>query len=243
MKKIILPFLISACAYTLPPGTTDVQTSGFVLRTYQKLSDDARPVKFYLEGDGYAFNAAGDATSDPTPRGDFMQSLALNDASANVVYLARPCQYVRDPECRVCDWTDARFSEKAVNSAADAIKKIAGARPVILIGFSGGAQIAGLVAVMHPEIRVKKLITISGNLDHPSWTREKNLAPLAGSLDLNNYRAGYKKIPQTHYVGTDDAVIPPRLTTEFAGAENVVIIPGAGHGKGFESIYPLIWKE
>jgi len=250
-KIIILGVLfLSACcarAPLIPPDSfmqKDMTTDTFTLRTYQKLTDPNAAIKIYIEGDGNSFNGWGRPMRDPTPRGEFMRRLAFGDPSPNVVYMGRPCQFVNDPICKKEDWTDARFSAHAVDSMANVIKKIAIDRPVILIGFSGGAQMAGLISVLHSEIHVKKLITIGGNLDHPGWTRNNNLYPLDGSLDLNAYKEEYKKFPQIHYVGTNDDVIPPELTKRFVDdPTRVVEVPDASHGKGFETVYPLIWSE
>ncbi|MCL2629727.1 MAG: alpha/beta hydrolase [Alphaproteobacteria bacterium] len=215
---------------------TDIQTSTFVLRTYQKLECAASEVVVYIEGDGRSFDRRGRPTDDPTPRGDFVRRLAFDDPRPNVVYLARPCQYVNDDVCVVEDWTVARFSKRAVDASAEAIARAAGGRPVVLIGFSGGAQIAGLVAVLHPELNVQKIVTIAGNLDHAEWTRAKNLAPLDGSLDLNDYKDEFMRIPQTHYVGDKDTVIATWITVNFLGGmEDVIVVPGAAHNKGFTS--------
>ena len=85
-----------------------------------------------------------------------MRNLAFGDDSPNVVYLARPCQYVEGTICSSYYWTVARFSSEVVEAEYEAIKKIVGDNPVILIGFSGGAQIAGLVAVSRNVLNVKK---------------------------------------------------------------------------------------
>ncbi|MCL2438930.1 MAG: alpha/beta hydrolase [Alphaproteobacteria bacterium] len=240
-------FLASCAGMVEPPDSYtrhDVKTTAFTLMTYQKITDRQGAVKVYIEGDGRAFDGRGRPTDDPTPRNDFMRMLAFKDTSKNVVYLGRPCQYVNDEMCRQSDWTTARFSDGAVRDSAEAIMRIAEGREVILVGFSGGAQIAGLVAVRHPETNVKKLITISGNLDHAGWTSGKNFAPLNESLDLSSYRKEYLEIPQIHYVGGKDTVIPINLTAGFLGAvAPIVIIPNAGHGTGFEDIYHDIWDE
>ena len=238
----------TACAQTMPPPDEfverDVRTSIFTLRTYQKLTDKNGAVKIYIEGDGHAFDGHGRPTDNPTPRSDFVRRLAFDDPSPNVIYLARPCQYVKDEECDPTDWTGARFSNRAADSAADAILQIAGNRPVILIGFSGGAQIAGLVSVRSPELNVKKIITIAGNLDHAEWTRMKKFPPLNESLDLNWYKEEFKKIPQIHFVGEKDIVIPADLTMKFIDDRSrIITVPNAEHGKGFDEIYYFIWEE
>ncbi len=221
-----------------------IKTAHFTIHTMRKISDTRAPVRVYIEGDGHAFNDWGNATSDPTPRDDFVRKMAFRDPAPDVVYMARPCQYVMDDVCNVADWTGARLSRDAVNSTADAIKQIAVGRDLILIGFSGGAQIRGLVAALHPDIKVKKLITVNGNLDHPRWTRENKLTPLDSSLDLNDWRDDYLKIPQVHFVAENDAIIQPHITREFIGDDSKIkIIKGANHGIGMDRAFPEIWSE
>lgn len=200
--------------------------------------------KIYIEGDGYAFDRHGKPTQDPTPKGTLVRELAFGDNSPNVIYLARPCQYVKSPICSKRHWTTARFAPEIINAEYETIKQIAGNHPVILIGFSGGAQIAGLVATAKPGLNVKKIITIAGNLDHLSWTQYHNLPPLNESMDLESYRKQFAEVPQVHYVSSDDKVIPPVLVREFVGNDDLVVeVDRANHNEDWESIYNKVWSE
>lgn len=244
----ILLFLLCAACGTLqvPESFTyrDIQTAHFKLASWQKITNPTGVYKIYIEGDGHAFNRRGMPTSNPTPHNDFWRRAAFDDPSDNVIYLARPCQYVTDKICTETDWTIRRFSKEGVDSTAEAIYNIAGENPVILIGFSGGAQVAGLTAVTHPKLNVTKIITVAGNIDHKAWTTRKNLQALYGSLDLNDYRKLFLKFPQIHYVGDRDKVIPYALTQNFiAGEAPMVIVPKATHQTGWNDILQAIWKE
>lgn len=242
----ILLFLAGCTTIAAPAGFVykEIETRDFTIATWQKVTNPAAPYKIYIEGDGYAFNAHGRPTRDPTPRGTLVRELAFGDDSPNVIYLARPCQYVKSPICSQRHWTTARFAPEIVNAEYEAIRKIAGDKPVILIGFSGGAQIAGLAAAAKPGLNVRKIITVAGNLDHSAWTRYHNLPPLDESMNLESYRKQFAQIPQIHYAGTDDDVIPALLIREFAGNGAVVIeVDGASHNAGWESIYRDIWRE
>ena len=121
----------------------EVETRNFTLASWQKVTNPAAPYKIYIEGDGYAFNARGKATQDQTPRGTLVRELAFGDDSPNVIYFARPYQYIKSPICSKRHWTTARFALEVINAEYEAIKNIADNNPVILIGFSGGAQVAG----------------------------------------------------------------------------------------------------
>lgn len=249
MKRTLICFLFicasaGAAAYTPPEEFVykEIPSGVFTLASWQKITDQAKPFKIYIEGDGRSFKR-GRPTQDPTPKNTMFRRLAFGDTSANVIYLARPCQFVKDPNCAVRHWTTARFAPEVINSLHSAVKQTAGEREVILIGYSGGAQAAGLIAAAKPGLSVTKIITLAGNLDHEAWTRAKNLPPLNESLNLSSYRKQFLQIPQRHYAGGRDKIIPPALITDFAGAENVYVVPKASHGKGFEKIFPLIWQE
>lgn len=237
---------MGGCRYRNPLSDMAFQMTPadpYVIANWYKIEEVGAPVKIYIEGDGAAFDRKGQPTENPTPTSTFMRELAAGDPSPNVVYLARPCQYVQNG-CDVSDWTDGRFSETVVHSmdrAVAAVMKKARTNQAILIGFSGGAQIAGLIAVRHPE-RIRKLITVAGVLDPQAWTDYHGDQPLTKSLNLKNYRQVLQSVPQIHYVGDRDTVVPADLIRDFAGEETVVVVKGAGHGTGLEPVYREIYE-
>lgn len=247
LKLFAILFLLSGCSnIVVPPAYVykEIPARDFTLASWQKITNPSGVYKIYIEGDGYAFNAHGRATQDPTPKGILVRELAFGDNSPNVVYLARPCQYVKSPICSKRHWTTARFAPEVINAEYAAVKQIAGDNPVILIGFSGGAQVAGLTASAKQGLNVKKIITIAGNLDHLAWTQYHNLPPLNESMNLESYRKQFAQIPQIHYVGSDDKVMPSVLVREFVGKDTRVFeVRGATHNSGWEEIYSQIRNE
>ena len=247
LKALIILFFVAGCTAIKAPTDfvyKEIPTRDFTLASWQKITDPFGTYKIYIEGDGYAFNAHGRATQDPTPKGTLVRELAFGDNNPNVVYLARPCQYIKSPICSKRHWTTARFAPEVINAEYEAIKQVAGDNPVILIGFSGGAQIAGLIASAKPGLNVKKIITIAGNLDHLAWTQYHNLPPLNESMNLESYRKQFAQIPQIHYVGSDDEVMPPALVRDFVGKNTRVFeVRGATHNSGWEEIYSQIRNE
>lgn len=241
-----LLFLTNCSSITVPSDYVykEVKTRNFTIATWQKITEPQGVYKIYIEGDGYAFNAHGKATQNPTPKGVLVRELAFGDNSPNVIYLSRPCQYVKSPICSKRHWTTARFAPEVINAEYEVIKQIAENNPVILIGFSGGAQVAGLVATAKHGLNVKKIITIAGNLDHLAWTQYHNLPPLNESMNLESYRTQFAKLPQIHYVGSNDKVMPPVLAREFVGNDDLIVeVNGANHNEGWESIYNQVWSE
>ena len=73
---------------------------------------------------------------------------------------AWPCQFIKSDTCSVQDWTVGRFSEEIVEDTAFAIKQIVQEKEIILIGYSGGALLSGLIISRHPEMKINKWISI-----------------------------------------------------------------------------------
>lgn len=223
-----------------------VTTPPYVIASWYKIEAPGEAVRIYIEGDGNAFDKENKPTDNPTPTTNFLRHLAAADPNPNVVYLGRPCQYMKTSTCSIEDWTIGRFSPQIINSMDQSVHilmKKAQTKKVILIGYSGGAQIAGLIAVRHPT-EIKKIITIAGVLDQKEWTTYHNDTSLTRSLNLKDYKETFNKIPQFHYVGEKDKVVPPILTQSFViNPETIILVPKADHQNGFESVYKEIYQQ
>lgn len=100
------------------------------------------------------------------------------------------------------------------------------------------------MATAKPGLNVKKIITIAGNLDHLAWTQYHNLPPLNESMNLESYRKQFAKIPQIHYVGSNDEVMPSVLVREFISNDDLIVeVNGASHNEGWGKIYNKVWSE
>lgn len=230
MKHILaLSLLLCGCATTwVAPADfiqQDIKSNDFEIRTYQKIIDTTQPIHIYIEGDGYAFNARGIPTHNPTPRGTFLRDLSASDLHPNVVYIARPCQYNISASCTQSDWTDGRFSQRIIDSMTQTIKTIAQEQPVILIGYSGGALLSGLIINQNPDINIKQWVTIAGVLNHSDWTKHFGDKPLIQSQDMITL----PQIPQIHYVAEKDTVVPHTLSQKWTNDENLITVPNATH--------------
>ena len=231
MKRVLLCFLLVACAgvnWVVPDGFqyVPIKTDSYEIATWQKIDNPKNNlIHIYIEGDGHAFDAYGQPTSDPTPRGTLMRDLAAADNFENVVYMARPCQFIMDDNCSESDWTDGRFSQKIIDAQSRAIKQIAKNKSVTLIGYSGGAMVSGLVIKQNPKLKVDKWITIAGVLNHKMWTEYFGDEPLMKSLNMETLQ----NVPQVHFVGGHDKVVPYDLAKNWANEENIKLIPNASH--------------
>ena len=203
----------------------------------------------FIEGDGNAWETRFRPSDDPTPRRPVALELATRSGLPAVAYLARPCQEVaedRRRNCHVAYWTSHRFAPDviaATGQALDRLKAAAGADSLLLVGFSGGAAVALLVASERAD--VAGVVTVSGVLDHRAWTAFHAVTPLAGSLDPRDRLDRLAAVPQVHVVGSDDAVVPPALVRDFAdrivalgGTAPVVEVADADHNCCWATRWP-----
>lgn len=243
MKKILLLLiLLCGCHSIIVPDSftyKEIETDKYKLASWQKITDKKSPIRIYIEGDGYAFNYAGQPTNNPTPRGTFLRKIAFNDPNSNVVYLARPCQYLDDKHCGQKDWTTGRFSQDIINSTVQAIKSISKKQQIILIGYSGGALLSGLVINQNPQMNIQKWITIAGVLNHTKWTESLNLPPLKNSVDLEKLPT----IPQLHLIGDKDKTVSYELTKSLVDKKNLIVVPNATHDTGFNGYLSIIYGK
>lgn len=167
----------------------------------------------YVEGDGRAWSL-GAPPDNPTPRTPVGLELALADRGAPVLYLGRPCQFMafRADTCPSELWAGGRFGAVVIEAMDGAVvdaERRSGARALVLVGFSGGAAVAALLALRHPETAL--LVTVAGVVDPAAWTKLHGVAPLAESLNPAERLAALARIPQVHLVGDADDIVPPAL--------------------------------
>jgi pimeloyl-ACP methyl ester carboxylesterase len=140
--------------------------------------------------------------------------LAIADPGAPVFYLSRPCQFMawQAEACPTRLWAEGRFGGDviaAMDGAVVAAERRVHATGLVLVGFSGGAAVAALLALRHPETEL--LVTVAGVVDHAAWTRLHRVAPLEKSLNPADQVEKLARIRQMHLVGTVDRNVPPVL--------------------------------
>lgn len=203
----------------------------------------------YIEGDGLAWIRARRPSLNPTPITPLALQLALAQPSGSAAYLARPCQYVEgnSAACQPRYWTDARFAEEVVAASAaavDLLKQQFAATHIQLVGYSGGAAVAVLLAARRAD--VVGLVTVAGNLDHLAWTREQGLSPLSGSLNPIEVRQELGSIEQLHLAGGRDRVISTALSAHFVAglaAARRKVLTDFDHQCCWVREWPALWSE
>lgn len=239
-----------------------IKTSGFSIMSYQKITKPEDALNIYIEGDGFAWASAGRLSTNPTTRNPVALKLASLDKSANVVYLARPCQYVNLTEETLCQnkyWHGSQYSKLVVDSINQAIDKVnslsrlrgrgrEGAilvKPSInLIGYSGGGAIVAILGAMRSD--VKSIRTVAGNLDHVAFNKYHAVDMLDDSLNAVDFAIKLQDIPQLHLSGSEDKIVPPFIAESFAekvgsknGCVEVKTLKNVSHEQGWE----IYWQE
>ena len=226
--------------------SAELKGGQFVLQVYYRFDRPGKPLQVYIEGDGRAWISKTRASRNPSPRNPVGLRLAVRDPGKNVMYIARPCQYVsfeKNPQCEYSYWTHKRFAPEIIDSVSAVIdlgKKKARATQLEIIGFSGGGAVAVLVAARRSD--VSGIRTVAGNLDHKVWTQHHKVDSLRGSLNAADMAQEVAHIPQIHYVGGKDKIVGNYVAESFrfkAGdCIKIQTVRNATHSKGWEQAWP-----
>lgn len=228
----------------------DITAPPFILASWQRITDPAAPVNVYIEGDGLAWLSRTQPSMNPTPKNAVALSLAARDPAANVVYIARPCQFTElgaaGNECPDAYWRGRRFAPEVIQSFNTALNIVAGKATggFNLIGFSGGANVAGLLASQREDVIT--LRTVSGNIDNDAFVSLHQITPMRGSLNMADHAAFLRDVPQLHFIAAEDEAVPPSIFTSYinkAGGSSCIyskVVPETSHTEGWENQWPTL---
>lgn len=224
-------------------------TRDFVLTGFVRITRPDAPLDLYIEGDGFAWVTRSEPSLDPTPHEATGLELAAADPAPNVAYLARPCQFTPmglNPQCAVPYWTGKRYAPEVIASMNDAVDRLAARVPgqaVNLIGYSGGGAVAVLIAARRHDVAT--LRTVAGNLDSEYVNRIHDVSPMPASLDPIDDARRVGAIPQIHFSGARDKVVPTQVARRFVeragpACAQVYVVPGMTHGGGWARAWPRL---
>lgn len=240
MKKfLLLLFLLSSCS-KIPDiklfGTPDISkrietlkklnqgafkerfytTPYFEIYSLNKIKSSSGKVVVYIEGDGVSWVDRFTISSNPTPINPLAFKISKVDKNKNVVYLARPCQYITTINCDNNEiWSFAQYSEPVLSSYKFIIDNyLRGYDEINIVGYSGGAGIAMyLASINNPKI--KSIKTVAGNINHNRLTRLRNISSLDKSVNFFEIENKAKNVPQIHYFGNEDFTVPKALFLNY----------------------------
>ena len=234
MKKLLLAstFVLLTSGCTSVPNIPDgfnkktIETEHFSFYVLEK--DDlqkGKTIRIYIEGDG-----------NPNPQEATALEMAKQDNHPNVVYMARPCQYVDNEICSNKDlYTSARFHRELVDEMKELtifLMKKHKTPLVEFVGYDGGATMALLLATKVPT---SKITTIAGILD---TNTQKNLHE--ETLNPADYKDLIARIPQVHFVGGKDEITTKRQAERFVGRMKN---PRSAKVKVFPNMKHTGWKN
>ena len=204
----------------------------------------------YIEGDGAHWLLQMAPPPNPTPRKSLVVSLATQDQSPFILYLARPCQYIDIAQFKDCDpsvWTEGRFSSAVIQLANDVIDKVLLDLPKVrlnLVGHSGGGTLATLLAAKRSDVRC--LVTLAAPLDIAAWTQSVSVGPLRLSKNPADPNIQLKNTRQTHFFGENDAIVKKESIGNYRNFSNnadFIVISGFDHTKAWADQWPMLQKK
>ncbi|WP_300670601.1 hypothetical protein [Desulfoluna sp.] len=260
-----LALVMSGCA-TVPHQLTfaDLQQRGessgleirrvagdlFTLASLMPPQPHSDVLRVYIEGDGLAWRTRRRLSAHPSPVNPTALNLMLADPTLDKAYLARPCQYLQTGSCHPRYWSTHPFSEAVIaemDRALDTLKGRGGYDRLELIGFSGGGAVAALLSARRNDI--DRLVTVAGNLDTEAFCHLHGLTPLSASLNPADLAGKLAHIPQHHFIGKGDRVIPERVYSSFAShmtslsAVSPVIVDHVTHQQGWAIQWPGLLED
>ena len=261
---IHLSFLLSGCVSESQPGAENniaarsglirdnLQTRTFTVASWSRISPPVNSLRVYIEGDGFAWKSRTKPSNNPTPHNPVGLKLAASDSNKNVLYLARPCQFSNTPLPAVCQsnwWTNDRFSPAIIEAMNDALDQVVQKYPGVtleLVGYSGGGNIAALMAERRSDVRT--LRTVAGNLDVAFVNAQHKVSAMPNALNAIDLASRLNRLPQTHFSGEEDKTVTPAVAERFQQAfggncVRVERVAGMAHGSDWASIWPQLLAQ
>lgn len=234
-----------------------LRTEPFHLYSYQAISPENKSGKaftsakqyrarIFIEGDGLTWLTKSQISPDPTPIDPMGLKMASRDCSVNRIYLARPCHYVgieKQPLCTPLFWVSELYNDDVVRSymqALDNLKERYKFEEFELVGYSGGAVIATRLAAMRDDVIL--LFTVAGNLDTEGFVEHHGVTPYDQHVNPTTI-ARQINIPQIHFTGANDDVIPGFLSKNFVrnlrdkDKARIIEVEGMEHNGNWPSVW------
>ena len=228
-----------------------ISADPFSITVFERIYAEGQPATIYIEGDGKAWLSKTRPSMDPTPEYPVGLQLASRDLGENVISIARPCQYsgmlAENTPCPQEFWTDRRFSldvMESMNTVLDKLKNRYDLRGYHLVGFSGGAAVAAMLAAKRDD--VLSLRTVAGNLDHVALNNHHNVSAMPGSLNPRDFAADIAHIPQHHFLGAWDETVPAAVYESFRAAMGpstcirMSMVDEVNHEEGWVNRWPSL---
>lgn len=226
----------------------------FQLQAWERMHESGQPANVYIEGDGFRDYFGDEDKSikyvfNPTPDNPVALHLASQDNAKNLAYIARPCQFIKNAEIKGCSEEYAKNRRhspeviRAYNRALDNIASLYNINGFNLIGYGGGANIAGILAAQRGDVLTLRTVAGDLNPDLVSDTKEETYLD-ADSVLAVDYGSELANVPQHHFIGSADDVVTPaayhsyRQMLGLSECVHYSLIPDADHTNGWVEKWP-----
>lgn len=231
----------------------DIPAAPYLLRAYERIHDRGGVANLYIEGDGINGKHSIAENADFTPVNPVGLHLASKDNAKNLIYLARPCQFNGRLELpHTCDnkeWQENRFSKDVIESYNNALNEISaryGIRAYNLIGYSGGAAIATMLAGERKDILSVR--TVAGILDNSAYATVADEFPISKTRTAAEHASDVSKTPQYHFIGGQDTIVTPSVLSTYlsdmppTNCVQTMLVQEAEHEAGWVDKWPELLK-
>lgn len=238
----ILPF--SASADTDGMAVHHVDTVHFQIDLYEQSGESGRQFVF-IEGDGKPWSRSGKhPNSDPTP-GRVLAYELMRRSPVRGFYITRPCYFgLGGNKCSPNIWTNERFAPIVTENMSEALKKVLNPEePVTIVGYSGGAALAILIA--QDLDAADSVIGIAGLADIEAWTTHHGYEALTGSANPASLTLR-EDINYLFLHGAHDRNIPiDQISTFATERSNVTLhrINDFDHTCCWPERWPTLWTD
>lgn len=227
----------------------DIDAGDFAISAWERMHARHQVATIYIEGDGVHQRLHQTSGTTPTPKNPVALHLASRDLSKNLAYLARPCQYLKNPQSKGCDeayWREKRYTPEVFTAYQNALDDIATRYDITgfhLVGYDGGANIAAILAAKRKD--VLSLRTVAGDLNPDLESDLDKHKPLvSNSLLAVDHGLALSAVPQHHYIGAADEIVTPasyhsyRQAVGLSDCVHYSLIQDADHTRGWVEKWP-----
>ncbi|REL27697.1 hypothetical protein DXX93_14780 [Thalassotalea euphylliae] len=223
-------------------ATSTINTPLFEHVIFQNSNPIKGKLHIYFTGDGTPWRQGKVPALDPTPQSSLTLALLVNDPTAAMI-LGRPCYHglYQETACHYQLWTSKRYAEQVITSMYMVLAQIAEGLPsdteLVLIGYSGGATIASLLAQyqsyqhhLHQQkqhqhrqhksqgnkLNIRRVVSIAGNQDITAWADHHRVPRLYGSLNPMLLPKASDNIEYVFLAGANDRTVLPVHSRVYA---------------------------
>lgn len=228
-----------------------INSAPFSLTAYERMHERHEPGNIYIGSFDVQTNEKNTKISNPTPINPVALHLASKDNAHNLAYLAGPCQFsgdfpnlvqqaLEEPSqapagCTAEYWDNTNIDAQMLESYQNAVNDIVARydiEGINLIGYGKGAAIAAALAATRDD--VLSMRTVAGDFT---------------ALDTPQYASALNQLPQHHFIGGRDTVVPSIVLHEYlneVGPSECIkytLIEDAEHDRGWVDQWPQLLKQ